>query len=894
MNNKFSRALSSVLAFVMLLSCMMVVNVSSVLAADVINSSMTIKRTDNANYVTVNNDQNTSDAWKVAKYNDKKQPGWIKFTLGKAANVAITTGGEKVIYVGDTLGSTTANLTLTSGTKEGNADFDAGTYYIYNNSGNITISEIVITISGETSSTTTTTTTTTTTESTTEATTATVTEESSTETTTAESSGGDTPSTGKVTFEAVLNANDLTDDWVGLNGSKVIDANNYFKAIHNANGAFGVSAVTNTSIKLSDGNTIDFTKAIADDSGNATRRAISFKTGSTEGEVYVYAQSSSTSARTLTLVNDLGTKIGAGSAPSTKDGTYESVFTVPANTTCILYSSGKCNLFYIGSTVPLAEFVTYKVQISPDYDSTTYPAVTFDPTTTEDAAATITATWSANDTYLAGSTTFKLTDSVATFDDKTNTYNIMPVTTGNDAWFKQIDMTKAVKVYNGTKNVGSFDTIKEAVAAAADGYVITVKAGTYNEKLTIDKAVTIKSESGSNDVIIANNGGAQTTLGANSTVTISTSGVTLENLTIKNTYNLKGEANALSQTPALTIGGTSYGNTINNCKLVSVQDTLLIQDNKVDNTTDSRAVFTNCRVTGGTDFVCGTGLVTFNDCTFNVALYKYDSNRGVVTDNQVYVFAPTPFSKFVVNGGSIAYDTEYNGVSADFNAPPSSKIYYARIWDKSSMNAMTGFKDGENIELYLNGVSSIDVNKTSQSMNGFYCKSINGNIPVTAAWLNIYDAKVASPDNTNYSYSTHDANLFDYKGVLMVDNKLVIYGDFIAGTGTGTGKDGKEDPVLATVEKLGILVDSETYDADKAVETTYVFNKLVNGTDAICNGNPYTTFCVIDFTGTDLATSSVNFKLRTFTKYTSTDDYNVSNESWTVSVNENGANVTAN
>lgn len=213
MNNNLKRFLSSVLAFVMLLSCMMVVNVSSVAAADVINSSMTITRTDNANYVTVNNDQNTSGAWKVKKYNDSSAPGYIQFTLGKAANVAITTGGEKVIYVGDTLGSTTANLTLASGTKEGNADFGVGTYYIYNNSGNITISEIVITISGETSSTTTTTTTT---ESTTEATTTTVIEEESSETTTA---------TGTITWDlstAIISAsmnNDLGNGLVYVAGS---------------------------------------------------------------------------------------------------------------------------------------------------------------------------------------------------------------------------------------------------------------------------------------------------------------------------------------------------------------------------------------------------------------------------------------------------------------------------------------------------------------------------------------------------------------------------------------------------------------------------------------------------------------------------------------------------
>lgn len=460
--------------------------------------------------------------------------------------------------------------------------------------------------------------------------------------------------------------------------------------------------------------------------------------------------------------------------------------------------------------------------------------------------------------------------------------------------------TGKVRLYesDGTTLKAKYDTISEAVSAATAGDVIKLVTGTYTENVTINKSVTIESESGSNDVIIEMNNGAQTKLGENAVVRLTADGVTLKNLTIRNTYNLDGNSDAVSQTPALNIDKTSSGNTITNCVLESVQDTLLIQDSSTaDTDTESRAVFNDCTIAGGTDFVCGTGLVTFNKCTFSVILYKYDSKGIAITDNKLYVFAPTPYSTFIVNGGSIVYDTKYYNdetVGKDYNAPPTSRLYYARIWDKSSMDSFSGYKDGENIKLYLNGVSSVEVNKTSQSMNGFYCQSINGNIPITSAWFNIYDTQVSTPDNSNYNYSTHDANLFDYKGVLMVDNKLVIYGDFIAGTGTGTGKDGKEDPVLATVEKLGILVDSETYDANKAVETTYVFNKLVNGTDAICNGNPYTTFCVIDFTGTDLATSPADFKLRTFTKYASTDDYNISNEYWTVSVDENGANVTVN
>ncbi|MDO4299995.1 MAG: cohesin domain-containing protein [Clostridia bacterium] len=151
---------------------------------NVINQSMTISRGLNDSYVTVNNDKNTSGAWKNDKYNSSSAPGWIEFTLGKSANVAITTGGEKVLYISKTVGDTAnAVFSIPSGTTEGNADLEAGTYYIFNTSGNQTISQIVVTMDSSSDDTTETTTVTTTVETTV---TTTQKAETTTETTTTE------------------------------------------------------------------------------------------------------------------------------------------------------------------------------------------------------------------------------------------------------------------------------------------------------------------------------------------------------------------------------------------------------------------------------------------------------------------------------------------------------------------------------------------------------------------------------------------------------------------------------------------------------------------------------------------------------------------------------------
>ena len=117
---------------------------------NVINNSMTISRGTNDSYVTVNNDKNTSGAWKIDKYNSSSAPGWIEFTLGDTANVAITTGGEKLLYISKEVGDTEGTLyTIDPGTTEDNVTLAAGTYYIFNTAGNQTISQIVVTMGGE-------------------------------------------------------------------------------------------------------------------------------------------------------------------------------------------------------------------------------------------------------------------------------------------------------------------------------------------------------------------------------------------------------------------------------------------------------------------------------------------------------------------------------------------------------------------------------------------------------------------------------------------------------------------------------------------------------------------------------------------------------------------------
>lgn len=474
--------------------------------------------------------------------------------------------------------------------------------------------------------------------------------------------------------------------------------------------------------------------------------------------------------------------------------------------------------------------------------------------------------------YVVGTTTYKGT-----------------LVVNSDGTYATVQLTEAgaIKLYNGETLIDGYDTITAAVEAASAGNTIKVPAGEYNEKLTLSKSITIESLSGNNDVTIYYNGGAQTSLGENATIKITTAdGVTLKNLTVKNTYNLAEQHTAKSQAPAINVDKKSFNNVFTNCSIESVQDTLLFRN--CGNSTNTRATLNNCTVIGETDFVCGTGIVNFNNCSFNIACYKYNNSGAEVASgtNTVYVFSPTPYSTFNVNNGSIGFDTKYNNVNVDFNSGASTNVYYARVWDKSSVNST----NGETIELYLNGVSTnVSVNKTNKSLNGFYCQSINGRIPTTSVWFNIYNTYTENPTNTkgSYDYSTHDANLFQYKGYAMEDGMLYLYGDFMAGTGTGFVKNSTTvDPVLNDIESIGILVGSNTKTDTNIVANTYVFTKLKNGDADVCTGNPYAAFVAIDFTDvTDYSTVGT-FDVYTYTKYVSSDDYCVSGNSYSVTVTD--------
>lgn len=111
------------------------------------------------------------------------------------------------------------------------------------------------------------------------------------------------------------------------------------------------------------------------------------------------------------------------------------------------------------------------------------------------------------------------TQITAKLGDKTTMIDAVVYASAENSHLLSVDETGAT----------GFKTIAEALEFARDGDVIVVKNGTYDEALTIDKAVTIQSENGASGVIIS------------AAVNINADNVSLEGLTINNQVNVKSE-----------------------------------------------------------------------------------------------------------------------------------------------------------------------------------------------------------------------------------------------------------------------------------------------------------------------------------------------------------------
>ena len=177
-----------------------------------------------------------------------------------------------------------------------------------------------------------------------------------------------------------------------------------------------------------------------------------------------------------------------------------------------------------------------------------------------------------------------------------------------------------------TPKDGEYASIAEALAAApnkGEPWRIMIEDGRWQERLVIDKPVTLIGQSQEKTIIEANtpagasdgNGGKLGT-SRTSTVDVQASGVTMENLTIRNSFDYPankrlpdGDPRKLkdSQAVALMISDNADEARFRHVTLEGYQDTFYSK-------TGSRSYFTDCTVTGHVDFILGSGTAVFDRC----------------------------------------------------------------------------------------------------------------------------------------------------------------------------------------------------------------------------------------------------------------------------------------
>ncbi|KAJ3122785.1 26S proteasome non-ATPase regulatory subunit 6 [Nowakowskiella sp. JEL0407] len=158
---------------------------------------------------------------------------------------------------------------------------------------------------------------------------------------------------------------------------------------------------------------------------------------------------------------------------------------------------------------------------------------------------------------------------------------------------------------------GKFKSIQAAVNSISSSNsaekVIYVKAGTYNERVTISRNfITLVGDGKSNTIITgnANAGGTGGSYNA-ATVTVRGSDFRAFHMTFKNTAPWPISSNG--QAPAFgSYGARTF---LSDCNFISGEDTVFVAT--------GQAYFTNCYIAGDTDFIYGEGSAIFD----NVNIY---------------------------------------------------------------------------------------------------------------------------------------------------------------------------------------------------------------------------------------------------------------------------------
>jgi len=184
------------------------------------------------------------------------------------------------------------------------------------------------------------------------------------------------------------------------------------------------------------------------------------------------------------------------------------------------------------------------------------------------------------------------------------------------------DPTNLVVAADGS---GDFATVQGAVDSIPSGNtnytVVNVHNGNYVEIVDISgkNNITFDGQSRHGTFIgYPNNNNLTGTTAARMAFKVNGADIKLENLTITN-----GTPQGGSQAEALLIYNSGLRCVVDNCDIVSRQDTILINANT------SQGYFNNCFVAGNFDYIWGVGVGYFNNCVFRTITNSLSSSYNL-------------------------------------------------------------------------------------------------------------------------------------------------------------------------------------------------------------------------------------------------------------------------
>ena len=276
----------------------------------------------------------------------------------------------------------------------------------------------------------------------------------------------------------------------------------------------------------------------------------------------------------------------------------------------------------------------------------------------------------------------------------------------------------------------NFSTISAAVSDAEKKatkdtpYYIFIKAGTYQEHVEITKPYIHLTGQGRDQVIITDNKSksANGDLGKTATVYVNASDVSLDNLTINNTFGSGEQALAL-----YTLGDRV---TVTSCSINGWQDTYRT------GRSGQRHLVRECRISGTTDFIYNAGDVYFDRDTLELT----NATNVIVAPSHInptwgYVFRDTYIT------------TSLNAATTDLGRPwgdtPMVSFIDTRLAENVAITA-AGWRDMGGLPIQMAEYNTVDANgqpvdlsqrKTQFTADG---KTVTSKAVLTAAEASAY------------------------------------------------------------------------------------------------------------------------------------------------------------